>query len=236
MQPSSEFVKLGDIDVKVRNSIKAKNISIKIKSNQTVELVMPRGANFKTAHKFLLEKELWIKNKLGRIKIHSNEDASILQIISILGQEYEIIKENKDISVPILIDNNKLLISSSISENKINQIIIPYLKKIFKYELEKYALLKATELDVSFKRISIRDTSSRWGSCSSEGNLSFSWRLVLAPRFVMDYVIVHELCHLIEMNHSHKFWRLVDKFFPDHHKARSWLKINGKKLHNFFSS
>ena len=236
MQPNSEFIKLGDINVKVRNSIKAKNISIKIKSNKIVELVMPRGANFKIAHKFLLEKELWIKNKLGRLKIHSNDDASIPQIISILDQEYDLVTGNKDISVPILIDNNKLLVSSAIGENKINQIIIPYLKKIFKYELEKYALLKATELAVSFKKISIRDTSSRWGSCSSEGNLSFSWRLVLAPRFVMDYVIVHELCHLIEMNHSHKFWKLVDRSFPEHHKARSWLKINGKKLHNFFSS
>jgi predicted metal-dependent hydrolase len=236
MQSNSEFIKLGDIAVKVRNSLKARHISIKIKSNKIVELVMPRGANFKMAYQFLLEKELWIKNKLGRIKIPSNNDNSIPQIISILGQEYEFITGNKDISVPILIDDNKLLISSAIGENKINQIIIPYLKKIFKYELEKYALLKAKELAVSFKRISIRDTSSHWGSCSSEGNLSFSWRLVLAPRFVMDYVIVHELCHLIEMNHSHKFWKLVDKAFPEHHRARSWLKINGKKLHNVFSS
>jgi len=100
-----------------------------------------------------------------------------------------------------------------------------------KVEVEKYALLKAQELNVKYSRISVKDTSSRWGSCSSSRALSFSWRLILAPRNVMEYVIVHELCHLIEMNHSHRFWNLVDKTYPEHHEARLWLKKNGRILH-----
>jgi predicted metal-dependent hydrolase len=233
-QLNSEVIKLGDIAVKIKKSLRAKNISIKIKPNQTVELVMPRGASFDLAHKFLLEKELWIKNKLGRIKTSPEVASSIPEEISVLGQKYQLITGNKDVSLPIKIEDNKLLISSSIHDDKIPQIIVPFLKKMFKCELEKYAALKAEELNVTFKRISVRDTSSRWGSCSSRGNLSFSWRLVLAPRYVMDYVIVHELSHLIEMNHSHRFWKLVNMAFPEHQKARSWLKINGKKLHSSF--
>ena len=229
-----DFIKLGDIDVRVKKSLRARHISIRIKAGDLVDLVVPRSANIHKAHQFLLEKELWIKNKLGRIKASPVDTSFPPKEILILGIEYELMIGDKDILVPIKLEDNKLLVSSSIHESKITQIIVPFLKKIFKSELEKYALLKAEELKVEFKNISIRDTSSRWGSCSSQGNLSFSWRLVLAPRYVMDYVIVHELCHLIEMNHSHRFWKLVDTAFPNHLEARSWLKINGKKLHSLF--
>ncbi len=85
------------------------------------------------------------------------------------------------------------------------------------------------------KRIAIRDQATRWGSCSTSGTLSFSWRLIFAPPFVLDYVAAHEVAHLREMNHGPKFWRLLRDAVPSMHKARVWLKTYGADLHRFGS-
>jgi predicted metal-dependent hydrolase len=91
----------------------------------------------------------------------------------------------------------------------------------------------AANLGVQPKRISIRDQSSRWGSCSTTGTISFSWRLIFAPSYVLDYVAAHEVAHLREMNHGPRFWRLVRDTMPDVQKARNWLKQKGTELHRF---
>ncbi len=91
----------------------------------------------------------------------------------------------------------------------------------------------ARRLGKPITRISLRDTTSRWGSCSSKGTLSFSWRLAMAPPDVLDYVAAHEAAHLVEMNHSEKFWSLVDTLMPDYETRRAWLKREGRRLHSF---
>ena len=121
-----------------------------------------------------------------------------------------------------------------ISQQKLPIILTIHLKKLAKLEIEKYAVQISELLQVKYNRITVKDTSTRWGSCSIDKNLSFSWRLALAPRDVMEYVVVHELCHLIEMNHSPKFWKLVYKICPDYFVAKTWLKKHGKDLHHFF--
>ena len=88
----------------------------------------------------------------------------------------------------------------------------------------------AQRIGVRYGRITIRRQKTRWGSCSSKGNLNFNCTLVLAPQAVMDYVIIHELCHRKEMNHSPRFWAEVEKYCPDHKNCRSWLKANSQKL------
>ena len=90
--------------------------------------------------------------------------------------------------------------------------------------------VEAPRIGVECRRISIRDTRSRFGSCSSEGSMSFSWRLVLAPRRILDYVVVHELCHLVHMNHSRRFWSLVERVRPDFREQRDWLGDHGWEL------
>jgi len=84
-----------------------------------------------------------------------------------------------------------------------------------------------------YSRINIRDTKSRWGSCSAEGNISYSWRLILAPNSVLDYLVVHEVSHLVEMNHSINFWNEVETLMPNYKEFRSWLKLNGERLHSY---
>lgn len=88
----------------------------------------------------------------------------------------------------------------------------------------------ARQMGVSFSGITVREQKTRWGSCSSLGNLNFNWKLILAPPEILDYVVVHELCHRKEMNHSPAFWREVEKVLPDYEARRQWLKENGWKL------
>ena len=90
--------------------------------------------------------------------------------------------------------------------------------------------LFAKAMHVSYKKISIRDTSSRWGSCSSTGTISFSYRLILAEAHIIDYVVIHELAHTTHHNHAKEFWSLVGTQYPEYKKARAWLRLSGHTL------
>ncbi|MGH7048026.1 MAG: M48 family metallopeptidase, partial [Stellaceae bacterium] len=97
-------------------------------------------------------------------------------------------------------------------------------------ELARRARKLAAQIGRKIAGIGVRDTRSRWGSCSSSGNLSFSWRLILAPEPVIDYVVAHEVAHLAEMNHGRRFWRLVEHLMPDHAAPRAWLDRHRAQL------
>ncbi|MFY9394281.1 MAG: M48 family metallopeptidase, partial [Halanaerobiales bacterium] len=86
------------------------------------------------------------------------------------------------------------------------------------------------KLGVSYNKIFIRDQKTRWGSCSSKGNLNFNWRLIMAPLSIMDYIVVHELVHLIHPNHGRDFLKLVESVIPDYKEKKQWLRINGYRL------
>src|SRR6267154_323324 len=108
-----------------------------------------------------------------------------------------------------------------------------FLKREARKDLQKAAQFYAGELGVRVRRVSIRDQSSRWGSCTSAGSLSFSWRLILAPPYVLDYLAAHEVAHLVEMNHSARFWRVVAKACDHVDRAKSWLDTHGNDLHRY---
>ena len=103
-------------------------------------------------------------------------------------------------------------------------------------DLDAASRRHAAALGVAIKRIAVRDQSSRWGSCSNSGVLSYSWRLILAPPFVLDYLAAHEVAHLVELNHSPRFWRLVRRVYPDAQRAKVWLDVHGTDLHRYGAS
>ena len=115
----------------------------------------------------------------------------------------------------------------------IDRRVHDFLKREARRDLQKSAEAYAAALGVKVKRLSIRDQSSRWGSCTSAGSLSFSWRLILAPPFVLDYLAAHEVTHLVEMNHSPRFWRVVARVCPSVERAKRWLDTSGNDLHRY---
>jgi predicted metal-dependent hydrolase len=108
-----------------------------------------------------------------------------------------------------------------------------FLKREARRDLLAASRRYAGMLGVSIRAVSLRDTASRWGSCSQSGSLSFSWRLVLAPPFVLDYLAAHEIAHRVELNHSKRFWRTVERIFPEWRRAEAWLRAHGTSLYRY---
>lgn len=103
-------------------------------------------------------------------------------------------------------------------------------RRLAKEKIRSRVAFFSERIGVDYGKITIKDTKSRWGSCSYQGNLNFCWRLVLAPEEVLDYIVVHELCHRLEMNHSARFWAEVGRVLPEYEKSKAWLKENGLAL------
>jgi predicted metal-dependent hydrolase len=108
-----------------------------------------------------------------------------------------------------------------------------FLEREARKDLARAVRKYSNALGVTAKRIAVRDTKTRWGSCSAKGCLSFSWRLILAPHYVLDYLAAHEVAHLKEMNHSHRFWRELHRLCPRTEEAERWLKRHGTELHRY---
>ena len=109
--------------------------------------------------------------------------------------------------------------------------VVEFLKRQARADLTKAVTRYSAVLDVKAASITLRDTTSRWGSCSTTGALNFSWRIVLAPPAVLDYLAAHEVAHLREMNHSDAFWALVADICPDYEAQKAWLRAHGSGLH-----
>jgi predicted metal-dependent hydrolase len=111
--------------------------------------------------------------------------------------------------------------------------VADFLKREARRDLDAAVARHCKALGLAARRITLRDTTSRWGSCSTTGALNFSWRLILAPPFVLDYLAAHEVAHLAHMNHSAMFWRVTRRLFPETDRAEAWLKAHGSGLHRF---
>ncbi len=109
--------------------------------------------------------------------------------------------------------------------------VTDFLRKEASRELDAAVKLHAGKLGVSVARITLKDTKSRWGSCTAKGELAFSWRIIMAPAHVLDYLAANEVAHIRELNHSQRFWRLVRETCPDMDRGQAWLKKNGARLH-----
>ena len=111
--------------------------------------------------------------------------------------------------------------------------VIDFLKREARRELEARVLVHASRIGLKHTGLTVRDTASRWGSCSARRSLSFSWRLILAPPFVLDYVVAHEVAHMRELNHGPRFWKLVQELVGDFRRPQKWLHDHGASLHRY---
>jgi predicted metal-dependent hydrolase len=150
----------------------------------------------------------------------------IPEIISIFGKKYKVKLNVKTIGEAVEISNNEIFISHVVKGSKeIIFVLTIYLQAFIKVEIEQYAQQIAAKLKVKFNKISVQEYSHCWGSLSEEGNLFFSWRLIFAPKYILEYIVAHQLCHLVRKEHSGKFWNLVDKVYLSNSiSAIGWLE------------
>lgn len=170
------------------------------------------------------------KRKSAAIKITA--DMQIVVFVPLYVSDNEI--ERLVISKSKWIDEHMLKVQSTIDErSKLEKITSEQIKELADQAVEyipKRVKYYAENENFVYNKITIKNLVSRWGSCSTKGNLNFNCLLMLTPDYVIDYIVVHELCHLREMNHSEKFWAEVEKIMPDYQRAVLWLKQNGGNL------
>jgi predicted metal-dependent hydrolase len=178
----------------------------------------------KAAISFLQDKEAWVRKHLSTLP--QERVAHIGGQIPFLGRALTIAAGTGRAARA---EGDQLLVPAN--PDMLGTRIEAFLKLQAKMRLraasDKYANLLGTQ----YARLTIRDTRSRWGSCTSEGNLMYSWRLVMAPEAVLDYVAAHEVAHRLEMNHSDRFWAHVEDVCPDFEQHRAWLRTDGQELH-----
>jgi len=211
---------LHGIDVYLRPNHRARNLRLSINKEGKPVLTIP----FLCSKRRALQ---WAESQLGWIQKHTFTPTkfAIGQKFHLMGQELTLQKSPNRTS---FISGDILYISGE--SDFIHRRTKDFIKKQLMPILQQKVKEKSTTLGYTYKRISIKDTSSRWGSCSSQGNLSFCWRIALAPVEVLDYLVAHEVGHLKHMNHSPQFWRTVSKLTPHTLTAKKWLKNNGEKL------
>lgn len=146
--------------------------------------------------------------------------------INISGKEYKILfSQRRLMKERVLDDLDKLIVyQSELKNTKHQTILLKYLRELAKKKITSRTIVLAERYGFQVRKITVRDQSSRWGSCSSAKNINLNWRLIFAPRSILDYVIIHELCHTRQMNHSRRFWDLVESIMPSWREKRNWLR------------
>ena len=244
-------------DVLVKKMPRARRMTLRVSpTKRDIILSIPKGIGEKRASAFIDQHVDWINQQISalpqpvpfehgrlvplqgewhqlsfpgpRTSKHKGQDVVSQQMFCCEGDE-EMVEDEKD-RQPVAL----LQVLGAVEHAP--RRLTDWLKKRARLKLAERVDFHAQRLGLSYKRLGVRDQTSRWGSCSSNKTLSFSWRLILAPEQVLDYVAAHEVAHLREMNHSPRFWALVEKTMPDYRQARLWLRENGQTLHCYGAS
>jgi predicted metal-dependent hydrolase len=235
-EPSTLLVKHGSqvFAIRLRRHRRARRYTLRIHpTDREAILTMPPRGLIAEAREFAQLHGGWIAARLGRLP--QAVPLAHGMVVPIRGFEHRIAhRPGARGTVWTELDPGGTRVVCVAGEAPhVGRRLTDHLKREAKRDLEAACRRYAQELGVTMRRISIRDQASRWGSCSSTGMLSFSWRLILAPPYVLDYLAAHEVAHLVEMNHSRRFWRLLLRMCPDTHRAKVWLDAHGAELHRY---
>lgn len=219
-----------------------KTIQLKLTAYNKIEISLPSSARNINIHQILLEKAAWILSKSANLK--SIDEVSINSTIFdgcellFLGRPYTLkVIINKIIPANIDLQGETIFVTISEATDNCDLLIsllMNWYKKNASTILNERTWYWAKRLNVSPIKVNLKDQKTRWGSCSSRGTINYNWRIIMAPPDVLDYLVIHELCHLVFPNHSQNFWQLVGLHCPSYNKYRSWLKNNGQLLMRLF--
>ncbi len=229
-QERLETIELGDpsVSVLLRRSRGVRRLSLSVsRLDGRVSLSIPESCTLAVAQRFVEKHKDWL-----RATLNSTPPAQRLELgATIPFRGGDLLLQQASAPRTLMREGDVLWIGGP-PQNAGKRALV-WLREQARSDLHDRATTHAQNLGVEFSRLSVRDTRSRWGSCSHTGALSFSWRLVLAPRDVLDYVAAHEVAHLLEMNHSSRFWAHVERLRPDWRSQRDWLRAHGAELHRY---
>jgi predicted metal-dependent hydrolase len=228
-------VRLGDRTVRytVLRSRRAKHIRLRIRTHDTVEIVAPEGEVLPAPADLLAPHLRWIDRSFAAVSAYRLPSLVTGMAVPYRGGEVHL----------VLLPGTRISVEKRagtlrVSGPDLGAAGVAAVLEAWYRRQARQAILKALErwsdrMGMTYGRVAIKDQRSRWGSCSSLGNLNFSWRLILAPSEVLEYVVIHELAHLREPNHSAAFWAIVDHHCPDQHERRRWLRQHGERIAAF---
>lgn len=229
--PAPAIIQAGgrDVTVSFKRNRQARRIVIRLSRNRTgIVVTMPPHASRAEALDFVARSERWIAERLAA-------ESPVAEFahgagIPLRGEPHVITHEAARRGA-VWCETGYIHVAGDAVH--LPRRMTDWLKREARRDLVAASEKYASAMGVAFHAVSIRDQKSRWGSCSSDGSLSYSWRLVLAPSFVLDYVAAHEVAHLKHMNHGRQFWRLVLTHCKESAAARTWLKRHGGSLHRY---
>ncbi|GGK33784.1 M48 family metallopeptidase [Salinarimonas ramus] len=221
-------------DVAVKRSARARRMTLRVSSaTGEVVLTIPARTALASAERFVGDHAGWIATRVaklpGRVAFVPGAEVPLRgvphRIVATGGRRAPARVGVDEHGAPaLLVPGDPDLVAARVRDLLLREA---------RADLAAAVARHTATIGIPAKRITLRDTRSRWGSCSARGHLSFSWRLILAPAFVLDYLAAHEVAHLKEMNHSARFWRLTERLCPRTDEAEAWLQRNGASLHRW---
>jgi len=220
--------------VAIKRMAKARRFTMRVSAaTRVVTLTMPIRSSFDQAVDFASRHGGWIADRLNKfddhVQIAPNAEIpfrGVLHRIIHRGEKRGTVSAECDEA-----GSHHLVVAGHIDHTP--RRIRDFLKKEAQVALDQAVERYTKILGIPARRIALKDTKSRWGSCSADGRLNFSWRLIFAPPEILDYLAAHEVAHLKELNHSPRFWSIVASLYPDYKKAEAWLKRHGAGLHRY---
>ena len=229
-----EQIEVKGLCVDVVRTSRTKTASIKV-DDGLVSVVVPKALDIERIEQLVADKYLWI---IQKIALHEeSKPASDREFVS--GEAYAYLGRNYRLKVvagaysPVKLIQGRLVATlpdGAKRSNLVRDAVIRWYKLNALRKIKEKVRRYSKVMDLEPKSIGIKTFKSRWGSCSPKGELDFNWVIVMAPNRVVDYVVIHELCHLKQLDHSPKFWKEVERVMPDYAEHKEWLKVNSGKL------
>ncbi len=200
---------------------RARRYLLRLRADGTARVTIPRGGSIGAAREFVQRNTCWLEQQLRQMESHPQKNHSWMVGSEILFRgELTRIEPGE----PGWIRFGGETLKAANPEADLRPVIEKHLHKLAARELPSRLLELAARHGLTVRRVAVRSQRTRWGSCSRRGTISLNWRLIQTPAFVQDYIILHELAHLIELNHSERFWQQVERLCPDYQVAERWLK------------
>ena len=201
-----------------------KTLSITVTRGGEVVVKAPHNLPISEINMFVCEKQAWIQSKLAKINKMNTDNSDVIEYrkLMLFGEKYPCFLS--DTVKKITFDTDRILVPAKIKPEKLHSRIKTWYKRYASDVLFERLCYIESKLRLKSKGFKISDTRGRWGACKSTGEISINWRVVMLPANLIDYVLVHELVHLLEMNHSHNFWATVGKILPNFAEFRKEIK------------